>query len=82
MAATPPFKYYEQFPVGIDETEYYLLTNKHISVGSFEGKEMLTVMPEAITELTRAALRDCSFMLRTNHLKQLGDILNDPGLPY
>lgn len=77
MAATPPFKYYEQFPVGKDETEYYLLTNKHISVGSFEGKEMLTVMPEAITELTRAALRDCSFMLRTNHLKQLGDILND-----
>jgi fumarate hydratase class I len=76
--ATPPFKYYEQFPVGKEETEYYLLTNKYVSLSSFEGKEMLKVQPEAITEITRAALRDCSFMLRTNHLKQLGDILNDP----
>lgn len=76
--ATPPFKYYDPFPIGKDETDYYLLTNKYVTMGNFEGNEILKVDPEGITELTRVALRDCSFMLRTNHLEQLGGILKDP----
>lgn len=74
---TPPFKYYEPFPIGEDQTDYYQLTSDYVSVGNFEGTEILKVDPKGIEELTRRALRDCSFMLRTAHLKQLGDILKD-----
>lgn len=75
---TPPFKYYVPYPIGEDTTDYYLLTNQFVSVGHFEGAEILKVDPKGLEELTRAALHDCSFMLRTAHLKQLGDILLDP----
>jgi fumarate hydratase class I len=75
---TPPFKYQELFPLGADNTEYYLLTKDHVSVSQFEGKDVLKVEPEALTKLTNAALRDCSFLLRTAHQKQVSAILDDP----
>ena len=28
----PPFHYQDPFPVGKDQTEYYLLTKEHVSV--------------------------------------------------
>ena len=31
------------FPLGKDDTEYYLLTKEHVSVGEFEGKEILKI---------------------------------------
>lgn len=76
--AVPPFRYQEPFPVGKDETEYYLLTNEHVSVSEFDGKEILKVEPEALTKLAKAAMRDCSFLLRPEHQKQVASILNDP----
>ena len=39
--STPEFNYQEPFPIGKDETEYYLLTKDHVSVGNFEGKNIL-----------------------------------------
>ena len=39
--ATPDFFYQEPFPLGKDETEYYLLTKDHVSVVEFEGKKIL-----------------------------------------
>ena len=39
--ATPAFKYQEPFPLGKDTTEYVLLTDQHVSVGNFEGQEIL-----------------------------------------
>ena len=75
---TPEFKYYNPFPVGADKTKYYLLTKEHVSVSTFEGKEMLKVAPEGLTLLARTAIRDVSFMLRTDHLEQMADILKDP----
>ena len=74
---TPPFKYQELFPLGADSTEYYLLTKNHVSVSQFEGKEILKIEAEALTKLTNAALRDCSFLLRTEHQKQVSAILDD-----
>ncbi|HWB59578.1 MAG TPA: fumarate hydratase [Chthoniobacteraceae bacterium] len=76
--ATPPFSYQEPFPLGPDSTEYLLLANKHVSTSNFNGKEILTVEPEALTILARAAMRDCSFMLRPAHLAQVAAILDDP----
>jgi fumarate hydratase class I len=76
--ATPPFKYQEPFPLGKDTTEYYLLTKEHVSVSTFEGKEILCVAPEALTLLANAAFHDVSFYLRTDHQEQVTRILTDP----
>ncbi|MDP4207242.1 MAG: fumarate hydratase [Bacteroidota bacterium] len=75
---TPEFKYQEPFPLGKEKTEYYLLTKEHVSVAQFEGKEILKVEAEGITKLTNAAMRDCSFLLRPEHQKQVAKILADP----
>jgi fumarate hydratase class I len=75
---TPPFKYQNPFPTGKDNTEYYLLTKEHVSTAGFEGKEMLKVESEGLTKLANAAMRDCAFMLRTAHQKQVAAILDDP----
>lgn len=74
---TPDFKYQEPFPLGKDETEYYLLTKDHVSVANFEGETILKVEPEGLTKLANAAFRDTSFMLRKSHLEQVAAILYD-----
>lgn len=76
--ATPEFKYQEPFPLGKDTTEYYLLTKDGVTVSEFEGKTILKVSPEALTKVAQAAMRDCSFLLRTAHQKQVAAILDDP----
>ena len=47
--AAPDFKYQKPFPLGKDETNYYLLTKDYVSVSQFEGKEILKVEPEGLT---------------------------------
>ena len=78
MATPPPFKYQEPFPMGKDNTEYYLLTKEHVSVETCHGKEILMVTPEALTQLSNAAFRDVSFLLRREHNLMVAKILNDP----
>lgn len=72
------FNYQDPFPTGKDQTEYYLLSKEHVSTTSFEGQEVLKVEPEALTLLARTAMRDCSFLLRPEHQKQVAAILDDP----
>src|SRR5574344_892191 len=76
--ATPPFKYQAPFPTGKDTTEYYLLTKDYVSVSEFEGKEILKVEAEGLTQMASAAFRDVSFLLRPEHQKQVAKILSDP----
>lgn len=76
--STPEFKYQEPFPMGKDTTEYYLLTKEHVSVTQFEGKEILKVETEGLTKLARAAMRDCSFLLRPAHNQMVASVLSDP----
>lgn len=76
--ATPPFKYQEPFPMGPDNTEYYLLTKEHVSTVEFDGKTILKVEPEALTKLANAAFHDVSFYLRPDHQEQVAKILADP----
>lgn len=76
--ATKPFKYQEMFPMGKDNTEYYLLTKDYVSVENFDGKEVLKVEPEALTRLANAAMRDVSFLLRREHNEKVASILHDP----
>ncbi len=72
------FVYQEMFPLAEDTTEYRLLSKNHISVKSFEGKEMLVVEEEALTLLAQQSFKDVSHLFRTAHLKQLKKILDDP----
>jgi len=76
--ANVPFHYQDPFPLGKDTTEYYLLTKEGISQTTFEGKEILKVSPEILTKVAKACFHDCSFMLRTEHLKMVANILTDP----
>ena len=78
MATPPPFKYQEPFPMGKDNTEYYLLTKEHVSVETCHGKEVLVIEPEALTKLSNAAFRDVSFLLRREHNQMVAKILHDP----
>ncbi len=76
--ATPDFYYQERFPLGNDQTEYYLLTKEFVSLAKFEGEEVVKVDPEGLSVLAKAAIHDTSFMLRTEHVKQIASILEDP----
>jgi fumarate hydratase class I len=75
---TPSFKYQDPFPLGKDDTEYYLLSSDYVSMSEFEGEEILKINPEALTILAKAAMRDCSFLLRPAHHQQVAKILSDP----
>jgi len=72
------FKYAPMFQLGEDTTEYYKLTSEGVSVGQFEGHEILKVTPEALTRLANAAFRDVNFLLRPAHNEQVAKILSDP----
>ncbi|MCR5140723.1 MAG: fumarate hydratase [Bacteroidaceae bacterium] len=74
------FKYAPMFQLGKDETEYYKIpvSEKYVSVGSFEGHEMLKVETEALTVMANTAFRDVSFLLRRSHNEQVAKILSDP----
>lgn len=72
------FHYEPMFQLGADTTEYYLLTNKYVSVSEFEGTPILKIDPEGLRVMARAAFHDVSFMLRRSHNEQVAKILRDP----
>ena len=76
--APKPFIYQDPFPIGKEKTEYYLLTKDFVSVEKCGDREILKVEPEGITALARTAMRDCNFLLRPEHQKQVANILADP----
>jgi fumarate hydratase class I len=71
------FAFQELLPLGKDETPYRLVTTDHVSTFEAAGKTFLRVEPEALTLLTRAAMRDIAHLLRPGHLAQLAAILDD-----
>ncbi len=72
------FEYQELLPLGDDGTEYRLLTKEHVSTFEAAGKTFLRIEPEALTLLTREAMRDIAHYLRPGHLAQVRKILDDP----
>ena len=75
---TPEFKYQPPFPLKKEKTEYYLLTKEHVSVSEFEGKPILKIEAEGLRKVAKQAMRDCAFLLRTEHQQQVAKILSDP----
>jgi fumarate hydratase class I len=74
----PIFSYQDPFPLGVDDSEYRLLSKEGVSTSIFEGREILKVAPEALAYIAQHAFHDCSFMLRSRHLQQVAAILEDP----
>lgn len=72
------FQFQDMLPLGKDETPYRLLSKDHVSTFEAGGRTFLQVEPEALTLLTREAMRDIAHLLRPGHLQQLANILEDP----
>ena len=75
---SPEFTYSDILPVGKDKTEYRSLGSEGVSTIRLGDREFLHVTPEAITHLSEVAMHDISHYLRSAHLQQLSNILDDP----
>src|SRR5260370_2226574 len=72
------FQFPEMLPLAHDDTPYRRLTTDHVSTFEAAGQTFLRVEPEALTLLTRQAMRDIAHLLRPGHLAQLRAIVDDP----
>ena len=73
----PEFNYEDLLPIGPDETEYRLVSREGVSTFNVGDQEFLQVSPDAIAALTQEAIHDISHYLRSAHLQQLRNILDD-----
>jgi fumarate hydratase, class I len=78
MAEVPPFSFTELLPLGADDTEYRLVSTEGVSTFDTPEGTFLKVEPEAIRRLTAEAMHDIAHFLRSSHLQQLRNILDDP----
>ncbi len=74
----PGFAYSPMLPLGEDTTQYRRLDIGGVSTIEVDGKTVLKVSPQALSELAFAAFHDVSHLLRPAHLAQLAKILQDP----
>ncbi len=72
------FSFEKMFQMGADATEFRQLSDQGVSTFELDGREMLRVEPEALTLLARQAIDDIAHLLRSSHLQQLANILDDP----
>ncbi len=73
------FAYEDLLPIGLDQTEYRLLTTAGVeTVEGPGGRTFLQVAPEALRLLTDTAMHDIAHYLRPAHLAQLRRIIDDP----
>ncbi|MDD2795063.1 fumarate hydratase [Acidocella sp.] len=72
------FAYSPMLPLGEDTTQYRRLDIGGVSTIEVDGKTVLKVSPQALSELAFAAFHDVSHLLRPAHLAQLAKILHDP----
>ena len=70
--------YQDLLPLGPDTSPYRVITRDYISSFEARGRNFLEVEPEALTLLTREAMRDIAHLLRPGHLAQLRRIIDDP----
>ncbi|HEY2901400.1 MAG TPA: fumarate hydratase [Polyangia bacterium] len=76
----PEFQFQDLLPLDHgddDDTPYRKLSGDHVSTFEAAGRTFLHVEPEALTLLTRQAMRDIAHLLRPGHLAQLRAIVDD-----
>ncbi len=74
----PGFAYSPMLPLGEDTTHYRKLDIGGVSTIEVDGKTVLKITPEALSELAFTAFHDVAHLLRPAHLAQLAKILRDP----
>lgn len=72
------FNYKPMFPLGDDTTAYRKISDDHVTVSQFQGREMVVVAPEALSMLAKAAFKDVAHLYRPEHLEKLRKIMEDP----
>lgn len=72
------FVFTEILPLGPDITQYRKISTEGVTQVETPLGTFLKVDLEALRLLTQVAMRDIAHLLRTGHLQQLSDILNDP----
>ncbi len=72
------FLYSPMFPLGEDNTAWKKLDIAGVRTSVCDGKTVLHVSPDALSELAVRAFHDVSHLLRPAHLAQLRAILDDP----
>jgi fumarate hydratase class I len=65
------------FPLGPDRTPWKKLDIAGVSTSTCDGRTVLRIAPQALSELAFQAYRDVSHLLRPGHLQQLRTILDD-----
>ncbi|MEE2688429.1 MAG: fumarate hydratase [Pseudomonadota bacterium] len=73
-----PFEFNQLLSLGVDETSYKELTVDFVETVDFDNAEVLKVDTEGLSLLAAEAFRDVSHLLRSSHLAQLKNILEDP----
>lgn len=71
------FNYQPLFELAPDDTPFRKLTSDGVSMSRFNGRDILTVEPEVLREVTRVAFDDIAHLLRPGHLAQLRGIIDD-----
>ncbi|MEO8702788.1 MAG: fumarate hydratase, partial [Kofleriaceae bacterium] len=75
----PTFAFQEILEAGHhSDTPYKKLTGDFVQTFEARGRSFLEVAPEALTLITKTAMRDIAHLLRPGHLQQLRLILDDP----
>ena len=74
----PDFAYEDLLPLGHDETEYRFITKEGVTTSQVAGRTFITVTKEALRKLTEEAVHDIQHYLRSSHLQQLRNIIEDP----
>ncbi|WP_412057853.1 fumarate hydratase [Bartonella sp. DGB2] len=69
---------YDLFPLGPDRTTYKKLDTDPIERDIYRGEEILFIKRESLTLLADTAFADINHLLRSGHLQQLANILDDP----
>src|SRR3984885_13331192 len=75
---SPGFAYAPMFPLDTDTTQWRKLDIAGVSTIEVEGKTVLKITPDALSDLAFAAFHDIAHLLRPAHLTQLAKILKDP----
>jgi fumarate hydratase class I len=68
VTGVPEFEYQDLLPIGPDDTPYRLLTTEGVSTFDTPEGRFVKVEPEALTLLTREAMRDIAHLLQPGHL--------------
>ena len=71
------FEFTEILPLGPDDTPYRKISDEGISTFDTPNGRFLHVSPDALTSITREAMREIAHFLRPGHLQQLRNILDD-----